>query len=255
MPHGEQDEEQDFRRLVDAAARVVLRGWDFSFLSGRVVATPLPWDYVLLAREAAARASRVLDVDTGGGEVLAAVAPPPGSIAVEPHPPNVAVAAATLGPLDVEVRERTDRRLPVADAEVDLVLNRHGALDLHEAARVLRPGGLLLTQQVGHRNEVEINEAFGVPLQDGSALTSPEATTAAATAAGLTVERCEEAWSTTAYLDVGALVLQLRAVPWQVPGFDVHTHVEALRQVDRHVRAHGSFTVTGHRLLLVARRR
>ncbi|HEY0239403.1 MAG TPA: hypothetical protein VGC37_12215 [Friedmanniella sp.] len=249
------DAERDFRSLVDDATAVALQGWDFSFLSGRAVSQPLPWDYVRLARGAARRARRVLDVDTGGGEVLAAIAPPAGSIAVEPHPPNAVLAAAALESLQVEVRGRTSARLPVADGEVDLVLNRHGALDLDEAARVLSEGGLLISQQVGDRNDVEINDAFGVPLADGSALTSPEATTAAASAAGFGVERCEEAWPRTAYLDVGALVLQLRAVPWQVPSFDVEKHVEQLRRVHHSICEHGSFTVTGHRLLLVAQRR
>lgn len=78
------EEEHDFRRLVDDAANVALRGWDFSVLVGRTVSQPLPWDYVLLARGAAEHARRVLDVDTGGGEVFATVAPPVGSIAVEP---------------------------------------------------------------------------------------------------------------------------------------------------------------------------
>src|SRR4051794_30134070 len=86
------DDEGSFRRLVDAAVAVPLRGWDFSSLGGRPAAEPLLWDYVALARAAAARATRVLDVDTGGGEVFSAVAPPAGSIAVEPYPPNVAVA-------------------------------------------------------------------------------------------------------------------------------------------------------------------
>lgn len=81
-------DEARFRRLVAEAWAVEPRGWDFSALAGRVVTEPLPWDYVTLARTAVARASRVLDVDTGGGEVLAALGPPPGSIAVEPYPPT-----------------------------------------------------------------------------------------------------------------------------------------------------------------------
>lgn len=248
------DGSEDFDRLVDEALRRPLRGWDFSFLSGRAVSQPLPWDYVGLARSAARRSGRVLDVDTGGGEVLAAIGPPPGSIAVEPYPPNVPVATETLAPYGVDVRVRRQSRLPVEDGEVDLVLNRHGAFDPQEAFRVLRPDGRFLSQQVGSRNDVEINEAFGVPLPAGDALVSAAATSEVAVAAGFDVERCEEAWPTTDYLDVGALVLQLRTVPWQVPGFDAEAHRAQLRRVHRHVVEHGSFTVTSHRVLILARR-
>lgn len=247
-------DEQDFLGLIDAALAVPLRGWDFSFLDGRVVSPPLPWDYLTLARAAAAEASCVLDVDTGGGEILAAVAPPAGSIAVEPYPPNVALATAVLAPRQIEVRARTTPQLPVADRAVDLVLNRHGALDLHEAFRVLQPGGTLVSQQVGLHNDRELNEALDAPPSPSDALESAATTLTALAGAGFRVARCDEAWPRTRYLDVGAVVLQLRAVPWQVPGFDVQRYLNQLRGIHRRIRRYGSFEVTSHRLLLVARR-
>ena len=247
-------EEARLVRLVDEAWAVRPQGWDFSALAGRTVAQPLPWDYVELAREAVAQAAAVVDVDTGGGEVLAAIRPPAGSVAVEPFPPNVPVAAARLAPLGVEVRARTGRRLPVGDAEADLVLNRHGHLDLTEVARVLRPGGRLLTQQVGSRNDRELNEALDLAPGAVDAPASAEAAADAAATAGLVVERSEEAWPTTVYADVGAVVLQLRMVPWQAPGFDPVRHRDHLRRIDRQIRDRGGFRVTSHRLVLVAHR-
>lgn len=248
------DDEEVVRQLIDAANRFTLRGWDFSVLSGRTTSQPLPWDYLRLARDAAARADRVLDVDTGGGEIYASITPPAGSIAVEPHAPNLAVARAALAPHHIEVRERVSERLPAAGGEVDLVLNRHGAFDPHETFRVLRGGGTLLAQLVGRNNDAELNDAFGVPASDSTGPLSVSATVGAVTGAGFEVERCEEAWPRTDYLDVGALVLQLRAVPWQIPGFDVGENAEQLRRLHDHIRRHGSFAVTSHRLLLIGRR-
>jgi SAM-dependent methyltransferase len=246
--------QDELRRLVDEAWAVEPRGWDLTALAGRTVAQPLPWDYVALARDVARRATRALDVDTGGGEVLAEVRPPPGSLAIEPHPPNVPVAAARLRPLGVEVRVRTGPRLPVDDGSADLVLNRHGHLDLGETVRVLRPGGRLLTQQVGAANDLELNAALEIPYAPGEAPTSADALTVAATAAGLVVERVQEARPTTVYADVGAVVLQLRMVPWQAPGFDPERHLAQLYRLDEQIRERGGFTVTSHRLLLVASR-
>ena len=247
------DEERDFLGLINAAMAVPLRGWNFSFLAGRTISQPLPWEYLQLAQLAVRRARRVLDVDTGGGEVLAAIAPPAGSIAVEPHPPNLALAAARLSP-HIEVRPRVGPRLPAVDGAVDLVLNRHGALDVQEAFRVLQGGGTLLTQQVGRHNDTEFNEALGVPSRGGAALESVDEAVTALVGAGFRVARCEEARPQTRYLDVGAIVLQIRAVPWQVPGFDVQHHLDQLRRIHHHIGQHGSFTVTSHRLLLIAHR-
>lgn len=241
----------DVDRLVAEAAAVPLSGWDFSRLDGRVRSDPLPWDYVALARAAAHRAERVLDIDTGGGEVLATLGAPAGSVAVEPYAPNVPVARARLQPYGIEVRERTGERLPVEDAGFDLVLNRHGALDPTEIARVLRPGGSVWTQQVGAGNDAELNAAFAAPPPTGG-LSTPAAGTDLLREAGLDVLRAEEAWPRSAYLDVGAVVLQLRAVSWQVPDFDVVRHRHHLTEIDRIIRTTGAFTVISHRLLFHA---
>jgi SAM-dependent methyltransferase len=247
--------EGNFSQLVERAVATPIEGWDFSFLDGRQSSTPLPWDYELLAQKQMEAASRVADVDTGGGEVLARLAPPAGSVAVEDWPPNVPIAAARLRPLGICVRGRVDGRLPFDDAEVDLVLNRHGDLDLAETARVLRPGGVLLTQQIAARNEPEIGEAFGVRATSfPNALRDLDDLAARTEAAGLVAELSAQAVIVTRYLDVGALVLQLRAVPWQVPGFDAAASLDVLRHIHRHIEELGSFDVTSSRFLLQARR-
>lgn len=238
-------------RLTSEAAAVPLTGWDFSLLADRVVSDPLPWDYVALAGATTSRAERVLDIDTGGGEVLAALGVPAGSVALEPYPPNLPIARRRLLPYGIEVRARTGRRLPCEDSEFDVVLNRHGELDPTEIARVLRPGGALWTQQVGADNDAELNAAFGAAPPIGGLTTAAEGAELLR-AAGLDVLRAEEAWPRTRFLDVGAVVLQLRAVSWQIRDFDVVRHRPQLLEIDRIIRSDGSFTVTDHRLLLHA---
>jgi hypothetical protein len=107
---------------------------------------------------------------------------------------------------------------------------------------------------VGLHNDLELNEALGAPPTRSDALESAATTLTALADAGFRVARCDEAWTQTRYLDVGAVVLQLRAVPWQVPGFEVQRHLGPLRRIHRQIRRQGSFEVTSHRLLLVARR-
>ncbi|GMA25975.1 methyltransferase type 11 [Luteimicrobium album] len=199
-----------FLSLIEDAAATAIDGWHFSFLDGRRTSEPLPWSYEHLASDLAASASRVVDVDTGGGEVLARLAPPAGSVAVEDWPANVPIATRRLRPLGVEVRGRVDGKLPLDDASTDVVLNRHGDLDLAETARVLRPGGTLLTQQVGVGNETELNQSFGVlaaPMPQ--AVADVADLTARARDAGLVVDLAAHAVAVDRNLDVGAVVLQL----------------------------------------------
>ncbi|CAM3525473.1 class I SAM-dependent methyltransferase [Occultella aeris] len=244
-----------FDHLVESAAAVPITGWDFSYLRDRTGGGDLPWDYCPLAQSLVTGAHRVLDVDTGGGEFFSALCPPEGSVAIEPHRPNVEVAQRRLRPLGVEVVERHDESLPVPDQAFDLVLNRHGHLEAAESHRVLAPGGRLLSQQVGARNDVELNEALGVPPAPPiGAATSIEDLRTDLAAAGLDEVEVREAIVVTRFFDVGAVVFQLRAVPWQVPDFDVTRHREGLARIHEQVQNTGAFEVRSQRFLIRARR-
>jgi SAM-dependent methyltransferase len=147
-------------------ATAPFEGWDFAYLSTRMVEDEPPWSYPGLARAALATAGDTLDVATGGGEMLASLAPFSGRVrAVEGHQPNLPVAQRRLGPLGVEVFEGSTRLgMPFVDASFDLVLNRHGGFRPAEMARILKPGGVFLTQQVGGDNLQDLAAAFGAGL-------------------------------------------------------------------------------------------
>ena len=241
--------------LVSDALLAPIKGWDFSWLTGRMDCDDLPWDYESLAREALPHATRLLDIDTGGGELLASLAPLPASIATEPYLPNVPLATARLAPLGVDVRTGRASALPVADGEVDLVLNRHGSLDPTETARVLTPRGVFLTQQVGSRNDLAFNDALGVPPPSHPDAHTLHSAVAELERVGLVIDNAQEDYPVTRYFDIGAVVFQLRSVPWQVPGFEAGTFEERLRCLDALIRKTGSFDVKSHRFLVRAHRR
>lgn len=242
-----------FDQLLREGSAAVSQGWDFSFLNARLNSDRLPWVYEDLARREIARSARVLDIDTGGGELFAALYPPAGSTALEPYPPNLPVAAECLEPLGIDVRARTGERYPVADEDYDLVLNRHAHLGADEIYRTLMPGGGFLTQQVGRGNDREFNDALGVPEGDqGSAFGSADELAATLHTSGLTVTDAREAWITCRYLDIGAVVFQLLSVPWQAPGFSVTKHREALQRIDNQIATTGAFEVTSLRIFAAA---
>lgn len=125
-------------------------GWDFSYLKDRMFEEELPWNYISLAKELIKKSTAFLDIATGGGEVLSSLAPLPAqSFAIEGYLPNVKVAQKKLSSLGIKILYVDEmRKYPFIDNQFDLVLNRHGGLNLSEINRVLNSGGLLFTQQV-----------------------------------------------------------------------------------------------------------
>ena len=104
-------------------------GWDFSYLNGRMIEEQAPWSYTSRAAELMRQASAVVDLGTGGGERLLKLQECwPKKVAVtEDYPPNVRLATERLSPWGVQVFDvpLTDvDRMPFADDEFDLVLNR-----------------------------------------------------------------------------------------------------------------------------------
>lgn len=140
------------------------RGWDFSRM--RDDRDPVPWEYMEVARRYVKPTDDVLDIGTGGGEKLLSLADAFGTgIGVDPDPAMIATARENTPPALVEkvsFMEGSAEALPVPDASFDVVLNRHAVVGVAEVARVLRPGGCFLTQQVGVQNTFNIATLFGV---------------------------------------------------------------------------------------------
>jgi hypothetical protein len=89
-----------FDDLVAEADAVSVDGWDFSWLDGRAGEERPSWGYARTMGERMGRATAALDIQTGGGEVLAGVPVLPRvTVATEAWPPNVAKATALLRPL------------------------------------------------------------------------------------------------------------------------------------------------------------
>ncbi|MEV1147769.1 methyltransferase domain-containing protein, partial [Micromonospora sp. NPDC049799] len=178
---------------------------------------------------------------------------PPLLVATEGWPPNVAVAARVLRRIGGHVVAVTPGApLPFRDAAFDLVVSRHPVrTDWAETARVLRPGGTFLSQQIGPGTVRELSEAILGPLPPPTER-HPERAVADAEAAGLRVVDLREATLRTVFHDVAAVVWFLRKVVWTVPGFTVERHRPALVRLHHRIRAEGPFVAHARRFLVEA---
>ncbi|WP_042420687.1 methyltransferase domain-containing protein [Streptacidiphilus anmyonensis] len=247
-----------FDDLIAEADSVSVAGWDFSWLDGRATEERPPWGYQRLLGERLRGARAALDVQTGGGEVLAGAtdAYPPTMAATESWPPNQAKATALLHPRGVLVVATPDERaLPFADGAFDLVTSRHPAsTPWDEISRVLRPGGTYLAQHVGPATSLELTEYFLGPWPTSGEDRHPDVETAEARAAGLDVVDLRPARLRMEFHDVGAVVYFLRKVLWTVPDFSVDRYRDRLREMDAQIRRDGLFLAHSTRHLFEARK-
>jgi len=249
---------RSFEDLVAEGAAVSTEGWDFSWFEGRATEERPSWGYARAMGERLTHASAALDIQTGGGEVLASAPElPPLTAATEGWPPNVARATALLHPRGaVVVASPEDAPLPFAAEAFDLVVSRHPVRTYwDEIARVLRPGGTYFSQQVGPASVVEVVEYFLGPQPDELRnARHPDRAVAAAEAAGLDLVDLRSERLRIEFHDIGAVVHFLRKVIWMVPGFTVDGYQRRLREMHEHIEARGSFVTYATRYLVEARK-
>lgn len=250
--------EGSFDELVDEAAAVAVEGWDFSWLDRRATEERPSWGYQRLLGGRLKGATAALDIQTGGGEVLAGAGAenfPATMVATEGWPPNVAKATALLHPLGaVVVADAEEPPLPFADGAFDLVTSRHPAtVHWTEIARVLTPGGTYFAQHVGGGANVEISEHFLGPLTPANDR-HHDVEADRARAAGLEIVQCRNERLQLEFFDVGAMVFFLRKVIWTVPDFTVEGYHDRLEDLHNQIERDGVFRSTMSRTLFEARK-
>ena len=232
-----------------------IHGWDFSHIAGRYTEEDdLPWDYREVILRHLTSEMKILDIDTGGGEFLLSLGHPHGNTAAtENYPPNVQLCREVLLPLGVDFRPADGcGTLPFVDASFDMVINRHGDFDAGEIYRVLKPGGLFITQQVGAENDRELVEL----LCGERSLPFPEQyldlTDRKFRDAGFEILEAQECFRPIKFFDVGALVWFARIIQWEFPGFSVDACLDRLLNAQEILEKNGSIDGRIHRFLVVA---
>lgn len=257
-----------FDDLIAEGAAVPTEGWDFSWFADRATEQRPSWGYAKLLADRMAKAEAALDIQTGGGEVLASIpVAPPVLAATESWQPNVEIARRNLAKFRATVAEVDDAAgLPFPTDHFGLVVSRHPVVTRwDEVRRVLRANGTYLAQHVGSGSVRELTE-FMMGPQPASArpspgpLTttsgvSPTAVTANAEAAGLEIIDLRQEALRMEFYDIAAVVHFLRKVIWTVPGFTVDAYRQRLAELHDFIRRHGPFVAYSQRFLIEARKK
>ena len=232
-----------------------IHGWDFSHIRGRYEAEhDLPWSYEELVRGRLKREMRLLDYDTGGGEFLLSLGHPcENTAATEGYPPNAALCEERLLPLGIDFRVCGDpAHIPFEDEAFDLILNRHGSFDPKETFRLLRRGGVFITEQVGGGNDRDLVEMVLPGTEKPFPHLTLERQRRSFEDAGFHILKGEEAYRPIRFYDVGAFVWFARIIEWEFPGFSVDRCFERLMNMQEMIERMGKIEGVIHRFLLIA---
>jgi SAM-dependent methyltransferase len=169
----------------------------------------------------------------------------------------VPVAQKRLSPLGVTVIEveegvQEDFPLPFEDAFFQLIINRHEAFDSREVFRMLQPGGVYITQQVGERNNENLRMIFGSLEEDFTWNVDACQTYLADT--GLRILDAKEHIGYSRMYDIRTLVYLMKVLPWEFPDFDPTRYETQLRNVYIKILEDGYFDATCHRFFVLAQK-
>ena len=235
----------------------VITGWDFSYIDGRYCEdTSFPWDYREVIKKYLTPDMKLLDIDTGGGEFLLSIKHPFRNCAAsEGYVPNVALCEKKLLPLGIDFRKGVAKNLPFDNASFDIVINRHGDFCPKEIKRVLKKGGLFITQQVGAENDREFVELlYGRSLP----LPYPEQYLCKAKEKfileGFRILECGECKKPMRFYDTGALVWFCKIIEWEFVGFSVEKCIENLYKAKKIIEEIGKISCRTHRFYFAAKK-
>ena len=236
-------------------AEAHIHGWDLSHIRGRYrEEKDLPWKYEQIVRAGLTPEMNLMDYDTGGGEFLLSLNHPYSkTAATEGYAPNVSLCREKLLPLGIDFKECSDpHHIPYSDASFDRIINRHGEFYAPELFRLLRKGGLFITEQVGDENERDLVERFLPGIEkpfDGLNLKTQKKLFEEA---GFTILQAEEAFRPIVFYDVGAFVWFAHVIEWEFPDFSVDRCFDRLLEMQKEIEENGFVQGTIHRYLIAA---
>lgn len=235
-----------------------VRGWDFSHIHGKYKEdNNLPWNYKELVNKYIKPESKLLDIDTGGSEFLLSLKHLNEKIsATEAYPPNVQLCKDKLLPLGIDFQEANGNGiLPFENDKFDIIINRHGNYNPSEIYRVLKSGGVFITQQVGAENDRELVELLLTKIPK---LPFPEQYLNIAVEKfekiGFEIIDRQEAFGAIKFWDVAALVWFAHIIEWEFPNFKVEDSLEKLFYLQEVLEKQGVIEGRIHRFLLVAKK-
>lgn len=231
-------------------------GWDFSSIQKEFWQESLSWSYSEIVKQYLKQEMDLLDMGTGGGELLSTFNHPFSRTHVtEGWEPNYQLLLKTLEPKGVKVKfVQEDDLLDFPDNSFDIVLNSHESFLVSEVKRVLKPNGLFITQQVGDLNGVNLASRLIPNYQKIDFNHHLSVVADNLKKQDFQLLEQYEAYPIQKFLSMDALIYYVRTIKWEFPGFSVETHLSELNNLWNELNREGFIYNQEHRFLVAARK-
>ncbi|WP_429971102.1 methyltransferase domain-containing protein [Fructilactobacillus sp. Tb1] len=234
-----------------------MKGWDFSHLDGRWENETLPWNYVKLVLKYLRDDMKLLDMGTGGGELLRNFHHPfQNTIVTEAWKPNIEFLYKNLSDTGIVIIEsENESDLPVNDESLDIITNSHAAFDIDLINKKLKKNGLFITQQVGALNNYSLSKYFDSDYSIAYPENTLLNTLIDCENSGFEIIYYDEYKPTMKFFDVGAIVYYASVIPWEFPNFSVENDLKKLNDLDKLINKFGYVSTNEDRFMLIVRKK
>jgi SAM-dependent methyltransferase len=232
------------------------KGWDFTYIHDRTEADLLHWDYSSVIKRYMKNNYKLLDMGTGGGEFLLTLNHPYRLTAVtEGFSPNYKLCREKLLPLGIDVKFiEDDSKLPFEDEKFDIIINRHESYDIHEVYRILKAGGIFITQQVGGENDKELIKILAEENYNSFADHTLENNINKVKKKAFKIIFQAEDFTKSRFFDAGAIVYFAKIINFEFPEFSVEKCINELYDIHEICLKKGFFECTQHRFLIAVQK-
>ena len=161
----------------------------------------------------------------------------------------------TLLPLGIHFKACEDpANIPFENESFDMIINRHGDFNAEELHRLLKKGGIFVTEQVGGENDRDLVEHVLPNTEKPFPHLNLKEQKKVFEDAGFHILAEEEAYRPIRFYDVGAFVWFAHIIEWEFPAFSVDRCFEQLLKMQKMIEEKGRVEGTIHRFLIVAQK-
>jgi ubiquinone/menaquinone biosynthesis C-methylase UbiE len=233
-----------------------VKGWDFPQIKFSSEGPRI--NYRRVVESYLDRNQKLLDIGTGGGEKFLKFAPKvKEAIGIDVDPKMIETARENLrksGLPNVKFEVCDSEKLKFGNREFDVVIDRQAPFNPKEVARVLKPGGVFITQQVSEGDKLNFKKIF----QRGDSYGIKPGTLEnrylrELQEAGMKIIEEKTANTIEYYRSMDDVIFLLANTPI-VPDFDFEREQDKLKQIEERFTTEKGIKMNAERFLIVAKK-